>query len=255
LDIEDRFSVGGSTLEWTAQTFASENREHVGNVDYISGNIVVEEVLDGRQTPEGCAGASWSPTSWDILSRSDFNDFVSAWDLRNVGRPQTSGRHDPHRSAEAVTDVAIQHGRETQPDRLIVHFIEPHYPYYATAVKEGRERIENWERFPFTSMKYRDVTRDEVWNTYLEELRAGLNSVETLLSNYSAEKAVITADHGEAFGEWFGYGHRPGTLHPKVRRVPWVETEAVDTGEFEPTDELEEAGSDRDEKLDALGYL
>jgi len=140
-------------------------------------------------------------------------------------------------------------------NRLVVHYIEPHYPYYAAAASEGRDTIEGWEQFPFGPLKSGEVSFERVWETYLAELRAGLDSIETLLENYDAERAVITADHGEAFGEWFGYGHRSGTVHPNVRRVPWVETDAVDTGTCKVTGESVQAGTGRAGKLSALGYI
>jgi hypothetical protein len=72
---------------------------------------------------------------------------------------------------------------------------------------------------------------------------------------------VITADHGELFGEWGLYGHISGILHPSLKRVPWVETTAEDTQSYEPqlTSPRGEARETEDEavtqRLADLGYM
>ncbi|MDZ7731077.1 MAG: hypothetical protein U5K37_09360 [Natrialbaceae archaeon] len=86
-----------------------------------------------------------------------------------------------------------------------------------------------------------------------------LDDVELLLENVDAETVAISADHGESFGEFWEYGHKTGSLNPYVRRVPWVETSATDTGTYTPTVEPpQEAESESDESveesLEALGY-
>jgi hypothetical protein len=71
---------------------------------------------------------------------------------------------------------------------------------------------------------------------------------------------VITADHGELFGEMGLYGHLVGLLHPNLRKVPWVETAAGDTYDFTPSVDLtavsgDESDVDISEHLKDLGYL
>jgi hypothetical protein len=89
-------------------------------------------------------------------------------------------------------------------------------------------------------------------------LRWVLDSVSAVLRNIDADTAVITADHGEAFGEHGVYYHHAGALHPNIRRVPWLETTATDTGTYEPNFKPEsgrESDRDLEEALAALGYL
>lgn len=69
---------------------------------------------------------------------------------------------------------------------------------------------------------------------------------------------AISSDHGEAFGEYGILGHKLGSLHPQIRKVPWVITSAEDNETHEPT--VEEPNNARmsreelDEQLEALGY-
>lgn len=91
---------------------------------------------------------------------------------------------------------------------------------------------------------------------YLDNLRIALDDVELALSNMDAEKVAITADHGEAIGEWGEVDHREGNPHPVVKRVPWVETSATDEGSYTPGPKPEEDPSTSvEDRLADLGYL
>ncbi|TKX74502.1 hypothetical protein EXE46_09090 [Halorubrum sp. GN11_10-6_MGM] len=81
--------------------------------------------------------------------------------------------------------------------------------------------------------------------------------MELLLDNIDAERVVITADHGEAFGEYGFYWHKVACPLPIVRQVPWIETTAEDTGGYEPDgwDKSEKKNETCiNERLKALGY-
>ena len=78
-----------------------------------------------------------------------------------------------------------------------------------------------------------------------------------LLKNVDARTVAISADHGEAFGEYWEYGHHIGSLHPKVRTVPWVETTATDEGTYTPSiDPPSQTSTGRsvEAQLESLGY-
>ena len=233
--VESRTSIGGSTFEWTAQTFRRGYEGQANEVDLIAGNAVVEEVLEGNRTPEEAEGVGWAPTNWNILSKSRLNEVVSVSGLRAATGPAEGHEDRPHPSASLVTDLAIQHARENNPDRMIIHYIQPHYPFYSAIESGERDELLDWEIFPFSYLRNGTVSREEVWYRYLEELSVGLDSINTLLRNVDADRVAITADHGEGFGErWLGvrgYKHRVGMVHPKVRKVPWLTTTAEDTGE------------------------
>jgi hypothetical protein len=160
-----------------------------------------------------------------------------------------------HTPPEYVTDRTIAVARETSPEKLLVHYTPPHSPYTANALTEGRD-LEPYEREPFQALRD-GVPLEQVWKAYLDELRLGLDEVETLLTNVDADRVAITADHGEAFGEYGIYSHPLGMPHPHVRRVPWAGTTATDTGEYEPTVDPEayDASRETKEHLKDLGYF
>jgi hypothetical protein len=134
---------------------------------------------------------------------------------------------------------------------MILHYHQPHNPYAAKAMEEGRELFDY-------EMHYR-LDPERAWESYLADLRYVLDDVELLLNNIDADRVVISSDHGEAFGEYGIYGHPIGSLHPHVRKVPWAITSGQDSGEYtpetpHPSESKEASEQDVDETLKALGY-
>jgi hypothetical protein len=66
---------------------------------------------------------------------------------------------------------------------------------------------------------------------------------------------VISADHGNLFGEWGQFGHPIGFLHPAVRRVPWIETTAKDLETYKPASKPEQETHEVEDMLKNLGYI
>jgi hypothetical protein len=255
-------SVGSTSKEWMINTFNVTHREAIGRTACVTANSWVDLVLEGEPDflQYSAVKHSWLPNrSWltplvrrDLLTKDDFAAFDS------VGR---FADENPYRvaSAKQVTDRAIRMGRETEADRLLVHYMQPHEPYVAEAATVGREPTDDEAR-PFEALRS-GADEASIRRAYLDNLRYVLDSVEVLLRNVNADRVVITADHGELFGEWGLYGHIGGVLHPSLKRVPWAEASASDTGEYVP--ELNEgefrAETDDDSaavgRLQDLGYL
>jgi hypothetical protein len=148
-----------------------------------------------------------------------------------------------------MTDRAVNVARSLDPNRLIVHYMQPHEPHIGEEHGLGQS--------VFVSLRKGEITREEAWNSYIENLRLVLDELEVLLTNTDAEKVIITADHGEAFGEFGFYAHQIGCPLPEVRTVPWIETTATDKESYEP--EIEPGSTDQIESLEQhlsdLGYL
>lgn len=246
-DVAATYSVGSSTREWAANTFTNEYREAIERTAVVCGNGRVAQTLHAGNALE-CSLASRF-TAWDTVSLDDFRLFDSVPDY---------APSDPRGGIllpGVVTDRAIDVGRSTDADRLLVHYIPPHNPYRANALAENRD-LEAYEYRPFDYLRD-GGDRSLVWRAYLDELRWVLDDVETLLENVDAETAVVTADHGDLFGHLGFYSHPTGVPHPRLRRVPWMETTATDAGSYEPHYDRS-AEPDVDEKtsaqLEHLGY-
>lgn len=241
-------SVGSTSNEWMANTFTKKYLDEVSNTTYVSANGYSSRVFEDRLYPEIHMGGKHHPPAWpknNICYPEDFYDLDQVWRYA----PQDSPGHT---LPKYVLDRTVAHHRNTGAEKLVVHFNQPHAPYIATALEQERDLYE-YEKSPFEALR-KGESKSKVWEAYLNNLRMVLDQVEILLENISADKVAISADHGEAFGEWGMYGHLPGMLHPHVKRVPWVITSASDTGNYTPTLEPEETDRDTEEHLRALGY-
>lgn len=110
---------------------------------------------------------------------------------------------------------------------------------------------------PFDALRSGNVTREAAWDEYLTHLRLVLDEVERLLKNLDAKDVVITADHGEAFGEYGFYRHVIGCPLPCMRKVPWVKTSATDCEKYESYAPAPESTNQTtaEDRLEDLGYL
>lgn len=251
-EVDRLVSLGSTSSEWMAQTFNRDHLDDIQQTGYISGNAWAEYVFEDRQMPEEHGGAPFSFADWDVVGADDFLALEQAW---KYGSDDDSLGHVAPRY---ITDRAIQIAREHEPEQLVVHYSQPHAPYTAEAIAEGRDELKPHEEGP-KAIRH-GIPRSKVWQSYITHLKYVLEDVGLLLNNLNAETVVISADHGEGFGtqlnEKFIYGHGPGIPHPAVKIVPWATTTAEDTGNYEPTLEpATTATRTAEEQLQALGYL
>lgn len=222
-------SVGSMSEEWMKKTFTDEYVNETRQTGYVTSNVFSDQILSGDQ--------------FEVLDEV----WRYAWD-------DDLGIVPPR----PVTDRAIAVAREKEPKRLIVHYMQPHHPFIAD------DSASQFDADPFgregsmtiiDALRKGHVSYDEFWRSYKENLRLVLDDVALLLKNHDAESVVITADHGDALGEWGIYDHPAGCLHPIVKNVPWSETSASDTGSYQPHIEPEYEDADTRERLKGLGYL
>lgn len=250
--IESITSVGSATPEWIANTFTSEYRAEIEETAYTSMNVYSSKILEGGDKPYTSNEPLVDVFDWDIVPASEFGEFYSAL--------QSNPEDEEQFSPQVLTDRAISLHRSLNPKRHIIHYKHPHTPYTRRAREEGRE-LHEYERRPLKHLAEGKVSRETVWELYLDELRCALDHVEVLLDSIDAETVVLTADHGESFGEFGIHRHPIGVPHPILRRVPWVEVSATDTGDYEPEYgyEAEREGSTPDDEvqqhLEHLGYV
>jgi hypothetical protein len=236
-EIERMESVGSMSKEWMAKTFTDEYADEVATTAYLTSNVFSDRILsaDRFEILDEVWREDWDADADTVLPRS-------------------------------MTDRAIRVAREDDPDRLIVHYVQPHHPFL--------DLDERYDADPFgpalsdtavDALRKGRIDFETFWEAYQDNLRHALDDVELLLSNLDADTVAITADHGDALGEWGIYDHPVGCLHPAVRTVPWTTTTATDRETYDPDhggpdpsddsdtdDGNEEAVQDR---LQALGYV
>ena len=237
-------SVGCSSPEWMRKTF--DDRSFPDTV-FVSANPWISKIAPNS--------FHHVENLWTTVNEVDEKELQDAVTLQDV---DTNNDTIP---ASALTDVALDIAEEYPNKRLIVHYFQPHAP--CIGLPDGSEKDEedvNKDVHPGRTLKNGVVSRDEVWNQYLDNLSYAYYHAKRFNDNVNG-KTVYTADHGEMFGEWClpvpirGYGHPSSLRHPKLTTVPW----AVSDGERRKivSGDINEHDADRsdiDDRLRNLGY-
>lgn len=225
-------SVASCSAEWLRKTFQERYCDRLAETGYVTAN----------------------PNTSAVNSVNRTRDLVEVWRTDWSDEKETV---PPRR----VTDAAIQYARENEWGRLIVHYMQPHPPFltegqesYGKVVRPDQET--DTLTFP-EALLAGEIDPETGWKQHVENLRIVLDEVDILRENVDAKQMVISADHGQAFGEWGIYGHPRGVPVPVLRLVPWETTTASDehtrspstTADREPISE-----TSVEEKLQALGY-
>jgi hypothetical protein len=228
-----RISPGGTSTEWLEAVFGGRDRSELSDVGYVTANPYSDTHVEAEKL--GVLEEVWR----------------YAWD-DDVGTV-------PPRP---VTDAAVRAGRRHDLDRLVVHYMQPHFPSLSRD-GEGGTTLATFGDEPLTvwnDLRFGRRSMESVWEAYRENLRIVLEDVELLLSNVAAPDTVVTSDHGNALGERAIYGHAAGIALRPLREVPWVEMTATDRWTHEPAEPpperdrrtIDDAGIT--ERLQQLGY-
>lgn len=222
------YSCASSSREWIQKVYGTASQTKLANIHLVSGN-------------------GWETKEVDL---SSFGNVTPVWE-----------RHDSELGTippQEVTDAAINAGRTTNCQRLVVHYMQPHAPFLHTTGKynsvnatPGEGQSQNvWE-----GLRKGEFSKDEVWTDYGRNLLAVLDQVERLVKNVDGS-VVITADHANAVGELGVYGHPDYVCLPALKYVPWVRLDATDMRSYEPEDPITSSANERDleNHLRDLGY-
>lgn len=223
------FSVGSSSYEFMEKTFTDEYSSEMKDTIYVTGN----------------------PHSEMLLSSSDFYLLDEVWEYAWDSKAGTI-------PARPITDRAIKHSREKDPDRMIVHYMQPHFPSMVSNKMGSKihpdDAGEVWTGSVWDKLREGEIAEENVRTAYQENLNYVLEDLDLLLENMDADKVIITSDHGNSFGEFGMFGHHGYTPLTSLRKVPWYATKATDEKRHDPTD-YEYNESDAQDRLEALGYV
>jgi hypothetical protein len=265
-DVPTHTSLGSASVEWVKKNFTtggypepridrSTNGDYsaeLAETAYVTSNLFAEHIDED-----------------DLLHLDEVHEY--GWNDEDCTTPPGT-----------VTERAVAAAREHDPERLIVHYMQPHAPYRSMIERYGWDEKpgvgnqgathparEMWEE-----LRAGVISVEEVWAAYRDNLRWVMEEgVEPLLNNVDAGKVILSSDHGEVFGrwglrkwsgdgptgrEWGTYAHPPYVPIRTLKEVPWVETSASDTGdldvEVEPP-ESDVSEDERQDRLEALGYV
>lgn len=239
-ELQYRLSLGSSSEQFIERNFLRGDEYH--DTIYVTANPYVHTIDEN--------------VFFDVI---DLINDDSAWDTdHKTVLPST------------VTDTAKRIHANHPDKRIIVHYMQPHFPFvgsksegleYNTGIYGRREKREPdahiWNRYQSTIGA--DV--DGIWAAYEENLDIVLRSVRELLTGIDG-RIVLSADHGNLVGDTMypipirGYGHPNGIHVPELIQVPW---QIIENGERRSTTAEEPNAYERDEphveRLRDLGYV
>jgi hypothetical protein len=132
---------------------------------------------------------------------------------------------------ESMTKCGLKASQKYPNKRLILHFIQPHYPFIDSDIEIDDAFDPNTPGFWMRMMRNQvDISPSEVREAYQRNLRITLPHLRHLLTALPG-KTVITSDHGNMLGEKSSpipireWGHPRGIYTDELTRVPWLEYE------------------------------
>jgi hypothetical protein len=207
-DVDRLRSVASSSEGWIRRTFGDDHAAAAAETGYVTGNMFYDGV------PADRFGLLW-PVEPERLAD---HDIVTV---------------DP----TTVTDAAVATWRrrsELGLSRLVVHYMQPHTPFRSRPewFDDDRPNRTSWGE-SFVDLRDGGIDPDSFERAYRDNLRWVLDEVEQLVRNCEA-RIALSADHGNALGEWGVYGHPNGMPVSAVRSVPFTVVSGEDTGEYDP---------------------
>lgn len=242
-ELEKVESKGSATPEWLRETFTGRRY----NYTYITANPYVNK--EGNTL--GDLVNAWNI---DWYAADKFTEIHQAWVdewYEEIGTVKPEDMREY--SLEKI---------DRNDGKTIIHFIQPHRPFIsydgesrhswgqrnaaAETNKDWRGRIKNllrpvWATAFYSLPKkyqyeirgvlgktdqYRRFAEEEggerVKKFYEKDLRMALEEISKLVEELDG-KVVVTADHGESFGEEYEWGHPIGSRNPVLVEVPWLE--------------------------------
>jgi hypothetical protein len=225
-------------------------------VDFLQGNFAGKSLLD-------TVYVTANPQLYrnrDMLETS-LHAIIDIW--------QEDGWHDELGTVlpETTTEYAKRAADRYPNKRLIVHFIQPHYPFIDAETSFDKGQLEDpeippsfWKQMQMNELQ---IPADRIWEAYIKNFEDVLPHVRELISALDG-RTVVTSDHGNMVGERCfpipirGWGHPRGIYTPQLVKVPWLVTGTGNRREIteDPSDERQTVEDHVvEDRLEQLGYV
>ncbi|MCD6318891.1 hypothetical protein J7M02_07485 [Candidatus Aerophobetes bacterium] len=183
----------------------------------------------------------------DLFCKNCFYKIISVW---KFAWNEEFGTVLPRDVAKAALNI----GNRYPDKRLIIHFMQPHYPFIKDFdiihricdPDDVRDPIKlalsGTPLNPFVEVEKGNLDIETVYKAYKRNLKLVIPYALKLVKKPEG-KTVITADYGEAFGEWAFpfliriYEHPPYVHIPALVKVPWLVFESKERREIRKGDE------------------
>lgn len=246
-EVDSLRSVGSMSPEWLGNTFNPKYAKKMEKTAYISGNPwTANEEAEHEHLP---------------LSDEDFGYFEEAW---RANWSDETGMDISTVPPEPLTDSAMAVLEEESPEYLIVHYMQPHEPFrsrpswFSNSSKgidldrdlNGSKKSSIWHR-----NRNGEIDSQELWDAYKDNLEWVMEDIHRFANSIN-DDIVLTADHGNAMGEWGVYGHPSGSPISELRDVPWITIRGSGSEKYScnQTKKRETVEADVQSRLESLGY-
>ncbi|MFC7071586.1 hypothetical protein ACFQJ7_16885 [Halovenus rubra] len=237
-------SKGSATTEWLG---ANVDGRDLRDTVYVTANPQLERHRDDWKVKFHHVANVWLDSGWDEQTGTVL--------------------------AETMTDAAIDAHEQFPNKRLVVHYMQPHYPFVPADTAVDKTHLDSIESDKdgaagenVWNMKFAgeiDISREKLWSLYTANLEYVLEHVERLWTSLPG-KNVLTSDHGNYVGERAfpvpvrEYGHPRGLYDEPLTQVPWLEHTNGErrTTYKDSTDERSESATSSvvADRLKDLGY-
>lgn len=248
--LEPRISQGTATGNFLNGNFG--DGEYYDTV-YVTGNPHVSRLCEGQ-----------------------FHSIIPVWETDWDDELKTV-------TPEAMVNATIKAQSKFPNKRIISHLVQPHAPFIGENAREsfgvetgitlnrmmaqGKENTDysKREEYPnaWSRLQSEEITTEQILEAYCENLEVALDSVAELIEKLRG-KTVITADHGEMFGEMAlplpirRVGHSGKVFTPLLVKVPWFIINSNSRKEIQserPSTMGDDQGEEMRKKLEHLGYV
>lgn len=245
--LQSRVSIGSSSLEFIEENFSGRT---LHDTVYVTANPYVTEIED------------------DVFHA--VISLLDEWD-------EEFQTVMPEKVVEATMDAHKKYPEK----RLIIHFMQPHIPYIGEKGQKLEEEIQNYSNVKGWTKNIDetdesdgikiikspliegiDITEEDLFEAYKETLGIVLKHTQKLVETLDG-KTIVTADHGELFGERIfplhgkKYGHPTYLRTAELCLVPWLIIDSDSRRNIvsdEPVNNRQPDIQDLERKLHALGY-
>lgn len=185
----------------------------------------LRQTFQGRQFNDTVYISATPQLEWTGLT-STFYDVIQVWE---TGWDDKLGTVPPNEVCKAARAAASEYPHK----RLIIHFVQPHFPFIGPtgkwlqkemSIRSGIDGANATLPSVWDSLEEGNISEDIVWDAYGENLEIVLDHVKGLIDELDG-KTVLTSDHGNALGEYGLYGHPGQKAIKSLIYVPWLEIE------------------------------
>lgn len=238
--LESRRSRGASTTEFLKANFSDRNLE---DTVYVTANPQLYRNESEIRPQLHAVENVWQDDGWDTENKTVL--------------------------PETVTRYAQDAADRFPNKRLIVHYIQPHYPFIGSETMFDKGHLDDpnetgdnvWTQLITGEI---DMSREQIWNLYIDNLDRALPAVSELAEHLQG-RTVITADHGNMVGERAfpfpirEWGHPRGIYTEELVKVPWLVIEGAERRKIEAEQPQQSNEGDVDsnvvaDRLEHLGY-